>query len=150
MAKRPGTTPGVALEPDADMELLLGRTEIGVDRVEVDLARRAPLAWRLGEEIEQGDLVASRPPRHEEAAAAGRGKHRLGDEGHEQAGDAGVEGVAAVLQNFRGGGGGQLMTCRDHAFALAHARGLRRSAGCGKSGARLSRCPALAVTVPDL
>jgi hypothetical protein len=46
------------------------------------------------------------------------------------------------LQNFRGGGGTQLMPCRDHAFALAHARGLRRSAGCGKSGARLSCCPA--------
>ena len=55
--------------------------------VEVDLARRAPLARRLGEEIEQRDLVASRPPRHEEAAAARRRKHRLGDEGHEQAGE---------------------------------------------------------------
>ena len=79
------------------MELLLGRTEIGIDRVEVDLARRAPLAWSLGEEIEQRDLVASRPPRHEEAAAARRGKHGFRDEGHEQAGDAGIKGVAAVL-----------------------------------------------------
>ena len=134
------------------MELLLGRAEIGMDGIEVDLARGPALARRLGEEIEQGDGVASLPPRHEEAAAARRGEHRLGDEGHEQAGDAGVEGVAAVLQNFRGSPCGQLMTCRDHAFALAHARGLRRSAGCGKSGARLSRCPALAGVspVPDL
>ena len=42
--------------------------------------------------------------------------------------------------------GGQLMTRGDNAFVLAHARGLRRSARCGKSGApplavRLSRDP---------
>src|SRR5262245_64208884 len=127
-----------------DIELLLDRTEIGIDRVEVELARWSPLAWCLGEEIEQRDLVTSRPPRHEEAAAARRGKHGFRNEGHEQAGDAGVKGVAAILQNFRRGGGSQLMTCRDHALSLAHARGLRRSARCGKSGALLYRCPALA------
>ena len=72
--------PGVALEPSADMELLLGRTEIGVDRKERDLALGAALPRRLDEEVEQRDLVALGAPRHEKAAAAGRGEHRLGDE----------------------------------------------------------------------
>ena len=38
---------------NADVELLLGRPEIGVDGIEVDVAGFAPLARRLGEEIEE-------------------------------------------------------------------------------------------------
>src|SRR6476646_12296515 len=55
---------------NADVELLLDRSEIGVDVIEVDVAWGPALARRLGEEIEQGDAVASSPSRHEEAAAA--------------------------------------------------------------------------------
>ena len=40
----------------------------------------AALQRRLDEKVEQLDRVASGAPRHE-AAAAGRGEHRLGDEG---------------------------------------------------------------------
>ena len=111
---------GARAEPD--MKLLLGRAEIGVDRKELDLARRPALERRLGEEIEQARGVAPGPARHEKAAAAGRGEHRLGDEGHEHAGKRRIEGVAAVLQDFRCGRRGQLMPRGDDAFALAHAR----------------------------
>ena len=46
---------------EPDMELLLGRAEIGVDGKELDLIRRAPLARGLGEEVEQCGLVGFRP-----------------------------------------------------------------------------------------
>ena len=52
------------------MELLLGRAEIGVDRIERDLVRRAALQRCLGEEVEQGRVASPRTPGHEEAASA--------------------------------------------------------------------------------
>ena len=110
------------------MKLLLGGAEIGVDRKELDLACWPALQRRLGEEIEQAGGVAPGLARHEKAAAAGRGEHRLGDEGHEHAGKRRIEGVAAVLQDFRCRGRGQLVSRRDDALSLAHAPCLRGSA----------------------
>src|SRR6516165_9235245 len=55
-----------------DIELLLGRTEIGIDREERNLVWRPMPPRRLGEEIEQLHGVAALAPRHEETAAAGR------------------------------------------------------------------------------
>ena len=49
----------------------------------------------------------------------GEAEHRLGDEGHEDAGERRVEGVAAILKDFRRGPRGQLMPRSDDAFALA-------------------------------
>src|SRR5581483_2344430 len=110
---------GTRAEPD--VELLLGGAEIGVDRIEGDLAFRPSLERRLGEEVEQVGVVAAGAPRHEEAAPAGRGEYRLGDEGHEGGGERRVERVAAVIENFGCGARGQLMPGSNNAFAIAHA-----------------------------
>jgi hypothetical protein len=59
--------------------------------------------------------------RHEKAAAAGRGEHRLGDERHAHASDRRIEGVAAVCENLGGRVGGQRVARRDDAVSLAHA-----------------------------
>ena len=114
------------------MEFLLGRAEIGVDGEERD-AFAAALERRLDEEVEQCSLVASGAPRHEEAAAAGRGEDRLGNKSHKGAGERGIEGIAAVFENFRGGRDGQLMPRRNHAlWSLPSAR-LRRSCKAGQA-----------------
>src|SRR5262249_54874909 len=63
---------------------------------------------------------AARAPRHEKTATARRREYRFGDEGREQAGDAGVEGVASVLQNFRSRGCRQLMSGRNDAVLEFH------------------------------
>ena len=49
-----------------------------------------------------------------------RGEDGFGDERHEGAGDRGVEGIAAVFEDFRGGSDGELMPRRDHAFYAFH------------------------------
>ena len=115
-----------------DMELLLGRTEIGIDGIDRDLACGAALQRRLDEKVEQRRIISPFAPRHEEAAASGRGEHGLGDEGHEDAGKGRVKGVAAILENFRCGARGQLMSRSNDAFALGHARGLRGTTLSGK------------------
>ena len=129
-----------------DMEFLLGGTEIGVDGKERDVFA-ASSERRLDEKVEQSGVIASRPPRHEEAAAARRSERRLGDEGHECTGERGVERVAAVFEDFRGGRDGQLMPRRDHAFGLCHWPGLGGVAGRGKSRMRAAAPPIEAMHV---
>ncbi len=107
--------------PQPDMELLGGGAEIGVDGEEFDLVRRPALQRRLDEEVEQLDRIASRAPRHEKTAAAGRGEHGLGDEGHARAGNRRVEGIAAIGENLGGRGGSQRVARRDDTLSLAHA-----------------------------
>jgi hypothetical protein len=124
---------GGGTRSEADMELLLSGAEIGVDGKELDLILLPPFARGLGEEVEEDGRVAFSLARHEEAAAARRGEHGLGDECHKDAGKRGVEGVAAVFQDFRRGGDRQFMARRDDCSSLAHGLCLRRSGRRGKS-----------------
>ena len=65
------------------MELLLGRSKIGVDgkkSISLDGRRLRGVSAKKSNRV---DRVASFAPRHEEAAAAGRGEYRFGDECHE-------------------------------------------------------------------
>ncbi len=97
-------------------------------------------------------MVALRAARHEKAAAAGRGEHRLGDKGHGETGDTGVEGRAAIVENFRRGPGGQLMAGSDDAITLSHGfpspqgEGGERSEPGGDSFARAAK---IASTTPS-
>ncbi len=129
--------PGRGTRTEPDMEFLLHRTEIGFDRIELDVALGPSRLGCLREKIVERDFVAAGAARHEKAAAPGRCEHGLGDEGHVETGDASVEGVAAIFENFRGGLRGQFVTGRHHAFGLCHAvclrcRCARRQVSCAK------------------
>ena len=103
------------------MELLLGGAEIRLDGEEVDLAFGAPLARAVGKAVIEADGLAGALARHDEAAAAGGGEHGLGNEAHAQRGKCCIEGVAAILQDLRGGGGGQPVARGNDALLLLHA-----------------------------
>ena len=106
--------------PKADMKLLGGGAEIGLNGKERNLVRRPAAQRRLHEEVEQLDRVAAGLARHEKPAAAGRSEYGLGDEAHAYARDRRIEGVAAIGQNLAGSRGGQRMTGRDDTLCLRH------------------------------
>ena len=81
----------------ADVELLLGGSEVGEHREELDLIRRALAPRGLDEEVVDPGLTG-RPAGGEEAAAAQGGQHGLGDAGRAQTGQGGIEGVAAGIE----------------------------------------------------
>ena len=91
------------------MEFLGRGAEIGQDREEVELFGRAASARRLDEEIvEAGPALGG--ARHQEAAAAQRAEHRLGNGRRAESGQRRVERVAAVVKDLTRGLGRCRMT----------------------------------------
>ena len=115
--------PGVALEPSPIWNsCLAGPKSAWIGKNATSLSARR-FTRRLDEEVEQARRVAParramrKPPPPGEANTASATKVMKAPASR------GIEGVAAVLQDFRCGGCGQFMPRRDDALSLAHALG---------------------------
>ena len=82
----------------ADMKLLGGRAEIRLNGVEIKLVLRPFHARCMGEKIIETRPAALPVKRHQESAAANRGKHEFRHAGCRHAGNRCIEGIAAVTQ----------------------------------------------------
>lgn len=85
----------------ADLKLLLSRTEISDDRVEIEFIIRASLFRRLAEKIVDAGFVPV-GQRQQKPAAAKAGQQWLGNRCRAQCTQHRIERVAAGLQYFNG------------------------------------------------
>ena len=129
---------------DTDMEVLGGGAEVRGHPRDVCVPVAPGAGARCVDEEVVKDLRAVSALGKQKAAAAQRGQHRLGDARRRHAGKRGVEGVAAVLQDFPHRLGDQGMAAGNGAVRFgraAHAAllGLRPARGGAWKGKAASK-----------
>ena len=101
----------------ADVKLLGGDAEIGMDRVEVECFACQGRPRRIDEEIIKPGLAVDRLCQEKPPAGEGS-QDRLGDASRRHGRQHGIEGAAAFLQNFLGRSRRFTVTAGDRAYRL--------------------------------
>ena len=113
--ENPRNKPGCRRRAGADVELLGRGAEVDMDRAEIDLLGGPLAPRRVDKEIVERGSVGGGVIGHQVATAAEGGEHGFRRQTREQAGDGGIEGVAAILQDFRRRIGGDRVAGRHDA-----------------------------------